>query len=117
MSAGEEQKTRNPLVTFAAMGFVVLIVICIGIAVWLRTSGDDSPTPSQPIATETAHPTSGPKPGSSGDSANEGLGTPTIDRLGRRVDVPKWIGGWALPQESIERGPFNRALPSIRLPE
>ena len=110
MSAGEEQKTRNPLVTFAAMGFVVLIVICIGIAVWLRTSGDDSPTSSQPIATETAHPTSGPKPGSSGDSANEGLGTPTIDRLGRRVDVPKWIGGWALPQESIERGPFNRAV-------
>ena len=27
MSAGEEQKTRNPLVTFAAMGFVVLIVL------------------------------------------------------------------------------------------
>lgn len=107
----DKDKTRNPIVTFAAIGFVVVIVACIGIAIWLRTSGsDDAHQPSRPTATVTAHPSAGPTPGSSADAANEGLGAPTIDRLGRRVDVPKWIGGWALPQEPLDRGPYNRAV-------
>ncbi|OZD03353.1 hypothetical protein CH275_16355 [Rhodococcus sp. 06-235-1A] len=119
MSTGQGEgdkpaKERNPVVTGAAMLVVAIIVICAVVAVVLRFSGDSddsSPATETPRPSVTALPSTGPTAVPNTDGAMQGLGTPTVDRLGRRVDIPKWPGGWALPQSPIDYGPYNPAVP------
>lgn len=95
---------RNPVWTVLAIAGVVGVVICLIIATVLALRDDDSAgtgagpqsTPP-PVSASTRAP--GELPGQS-DPQYAGLRTPITDAFGRRVDVPKWSGGWALPQDS-----------------
>lgn len=106
---------RNPVWTALAIAGVVGVVICLIVATVLALRGKDSPDADQPggapppVSATTRAP--GELPGQS-DPQYEGLGTPTTDPFGRRVDVPKWSGGWALDQDLWTRAaPWSANTP------
>lgn len=105
---------RNSTMTGAAIFVVANIVICVVVAIVIRVGGDSSDQASNPTAapTVTVLPSTGPSAVPNTDGAMQGLSTPTVDRLGRRVDIPKWPGGWALPQSPVDYGPYNPAVPA-----
>ena len=97
-TAERVRRRRNPIVTVLAFAFIVFIVICCVLAVVVRTQGSsDGPARTTAPSVTGADP-SGPGI-TSDDPAFRGFATPTTDRFGRRVDIPKWPGGWALPQQ------------------
>ena len=112
--ADKPVKQRSGAVTAAAIFIVAIIVVCIVVAIVIRVSGGSSDQASDPspALTVTALPSTGPRAVPNTDGAMAGLSTPTVDRLGRRVDIPKWPGGWALPQSPVEYGPYNPAVPA-----
>lgn len=103
-----ERTERNPIWTVVALAGVIGVVICAVIATVLALRGDDSPTTDRPegapppVSATTRAP--GELPGQS-DPQYAGLGTPVTDPFGRRVDVPKWSGGWALAQDPWRAAP------------
>lgn len=102
-SSEDDKRRRNPIWTVFAIAGVVMVVICLIVATVLALRGDDSDenTGGQnappPVSASTRAP--GELPGQS-DPQYQGLDTPITDPFGRRVDVPKWSGGWALTQDS-----------------
>lgn len=106
---------RNPIVTVLAFAFVVFIVIAVVVAIVLAVRGGHSDDPAASPTTApavSAAPPSGPVQGAD-DPAYRGFGDPTVDRFGRRVDVPKWSGGWALDQERVSRAPYDPNTPIV----
>lgn len=107
-----ETNQRTSIGTYAAFGVVAILVVCLLAAIAVAVTGDDEKTASTPPPTTvTEHPSSAPSAPHSNDETMQGLAAPTVDRLGRRVDVPKWPGGWALPQHPVDRDPYNPAVP------
>jgi hypothetical protein len=108
----EEQRRSITTGTYLAIGVVVVVVACALVAVGVRLfGGDDAAESRGPVEIVPSHPSAAPAAPDSTDDATQGLGAPTVDRLGRRVDLPKWAGGWALPQNQIEHGPYSPAAP------
>ncbi|MBJ8342903.1 hypothetical protein JGU71_28835 [Antrihabitans sp. YC3-6] len=111
-SEATESKRKRPSVTAAAVIFVVFALVCTAIAVIVRLSGGEdtaspSPSPQSPV-TAIPNPSSAPgqRPDAGSNTQPAGIGVPTTDRLGRRIDIPNWIGGWALPQTPVEHAPY-----------
>ena len=97
---------RNPIITVAATTVVVIIIAAVVVAIVKAASSSgshDAPAAAPPVS---AAAPSGPVTGSD-DPAYRGFGDPTTDRFGRRVDVPKWSGGWALPQQPVSRAAWT----------
>lgn len=106
MSTGAPTPKRSVL-TIAAAAVVAVVVICVLAAVVLRMTADsDDAAAPTPTPTVPAHPSTGPTAPTDTDPALQGLAAPIVDRLGRRVDVPKWRGGWALPQVPVDHDPY-----------
>ncbi|NKR30116.1 hypothetical protein GS504_02500 [Rhodococcus hoagii] len=115
MSRGEGTSDQREGVrkgTIAAAVVVAVIAVCAVIAVVVAlTGGGDSDNDTRPTV-PVPSTTSGPRPpNASGDEEMQGLGVPTTDTFGGRVDVPNWPGGWALPQTAVDRRPYSPAVP------
>ncbi|NKR53067.1 hypothetical protein GS481_02710 [Rhodococcus hoagii] len=110
--SGSEQKQGVRKGTVAAVVIVAVIAVCAIIAVVVAlVGGGDSNNDARPTV-PVPSTTDGPRPqNASGDEANQGLGVPTTDVFGGRVDVPNWPGGWALPQTPVDHRPYSPAVP------
>jgi hypothetical protein len=108
----DKERSGPRLGTVAAVVVVGLLLVCALVAIILAFRGSDDESSSRPTVTVPPTASSGEddRIGST-DPAAQGLGTPTTDPFGGRVDVPKWPGGWALPQTPVTRAPFNPAVP------